>query len=318
MKRHGNFYGRISSIENLRAADVLAQKGKSKQPGVIRHSLNSEANTQALRESLVNKTFRTSAYHTFKIHDPKERTIYSLPYYPDRILHHAIMNVIKPVFLSVFTADTYSCIEGRGVHLAAAKLKKALRNENETRYCLKLDIKQFYPTVDHDVLKTLLRRKFKDADLLWLLDGIIDSTEGLPIGNYLSMYFANFYLTYFDHWIKEVKRVKYYWRYADDIVILSGDKAYLHNLLAEIREYLSINLHLTVKENYQVFPVAVRGIDFLGYRFFPGYTLIRKRIKKNFIRMVRRRNNPASIASYNGWLSHCDSKHLISKYLKTA
>lgn len=318
MKRIGNLYPRICSIENLVAADVLAQKGKSRQTGVIQHNLNQKANLTALQAMLLNKTFKTSDYETFKIHDPKERTIFKLPYYPDRILHHAVMNILKPVFLSVFTADTYSCIEGRGVHLAAAKLKNALRNEVKTKYCLKLDIRQFYPSVNHDTLKKLLRRKFKDNDLLHLLDGIIDSTEGLPIGNYLSMYFANFYLTGFDHWLKEVKKVKYYWRYADDIVILSDNKAQLHRLLAEMREYLHDKLQLSVKANYQVFPVADRGIDFLGYRFFQQHTLIRKSIKKNFIRMVKYRNNTASIASYNGWLSHCNSKNLINKYLKIA
>ena len=317
MKRIGNLYSKIHGLENLQAADVLAQKGKSKQSGVIRHNLNRQSNILALQDSLIRKTYRTSEYQTFKIYDQKERTIYKLPYYPDRILHHAVMNVIKPVLLSLFTADTYSCIEGRGVHLAAKKLKAVLRNETETRYCLKLDIKQFYPSINHDMLKAQLRRKFKDSDLLALLDEIIDSTEGLPIGNYLSMYFANLYLTGFDHWLKEVKRVKHYFRYADDIVILAADKPYLHRLLSDIRQYLSA-LHLTIKDNYQIFPVASRGIDFLGYRFYPQYTLIRKRIKRNFIQMTRFRSNLPSIASYNGWLSHCNSKHLVKKYLKTA
>jgi RNA-directed DNA polymerase len=130
---------------------------------------------------------------------------YRLPYFPDRITHHAVMNILEPIFMQLFTSDTYSCIKKRGIHAAALAVKKALRNEPATRYCLKLDIKKFYPNIDHQVLKHLLRRKFKDEDLLWLLDEIIDSAPGLPIGNYLSQYFANFYLTYFDHWIKKQK-----------------------------------------------------------------------------------------------------------------
>jgi hypothetical protein len=216
----------------------------------------------------------------------------------------------------MFTADTYSCIKGKGIHGAFKAVKKAFRDKENTQYALKLDIRKYYPSVDHDILKFLLRRKFKDADLLWLLDEIIDSAEGLPIGNYLSQYFANFYLTGFDHWLKQVKGVKYYFRYADDIVILHGDKAYLHNLLADIRQYLGEELHLSIKDNYQVFPIKARGLDFVGYKFYHRYVLARKRIKKNCARMIKRRNNPASRASYLGWFKHADCKNLIKKLFR--
>ena len=118
---------------------------------------------------------------------------------------------------------------------------------------------KFYPSIDHEILKQVVRRKIKDKRLLWLLDEIIDSADGVPIGNYLSQYFANLYLAYFDHWIKEEKRIKYYYRYADDIVILGSDKNELHSLLHEIRAYLSDRLKLKVKRNYQVFPVDKSG-----------------------------------------------------------
>ena len=223
------------------------------------------------------------------------------------------MNVLEPVFTATFTADTYSCIKGRGIHAAARSLKGALKDKENTRHCLKLDVKKFYPNVDHEILKQLLRKKIKDKDLLWLLDGIIDSADGLPIGNYLSQYFANFYLTYFDHWIKEDLKVKYYFRYADDLVILSDNKPYLHNILYQIRSYLETNLKLQVKENYQVFPVDARGIDFVGYVFRHTHILLRKRIKQSFARMLKRNKNPQSIASYKGWAKHCNSKNLIKK-----
>ena len=264
---------------------------------------------------LVNKTYSTSPYITFTIFEPKERIIFRLPYFPDRITHHAVMNVLEPVFVSTFTSDTYSCIKGRGIHAAAYAVKKSLRDVPGTRYCLKLDIRKFYPSVDHDVLKALLRRKIKDQDLLWLLDGIIDSAEGLPIGNYLSQYFANFYLTYFDHWMKEDRGVKYYFRYADDLVILSDNKPYLHQLLIEIRAYLQDNLKLTVKHNNQVFPVDQRGIDFVGYVFYHTHILLRKSIKQNFARMLAGNRNDKSIASYKGWAHHCNSNHLLKKLL---
>ena len=198
----------------------------------------------------------------------------------------------------------------------ARGIRKALdTDEAGTTYCLKLDIKKFYASIDHDILKQLLRRKFKDQDLLWLLDEIIHSAEGVPIGNYLSQYFANFYLTYFDHWIKEVKGVRYYFRYSDDIVILHPSKEFLHELLAAIKQYLNGNLKLIVKDNYQVFPVAARGIDVIGYVFYHTHTRMRKSIKKNFARRVSRRKNKATIAAYNGWAQFSNSKHLLKKLL---
>lgn len=311
MRRINNLYQTICSVENLNLADLKARKGKAWQYGVRVHDRNREANIIALHDTLINKTYRTSSYTTFKVYEPKEREVFRLPYYPDRITHHAVMNVLEPIFVSVFTADTYSCIKGKGIHGAADALRSALQDVPGTQYCLKLDIKKFYPNIDHDVLKQLLRRKFKDNDLLWLLDEIIDSANGLPIGNYLSQYFANFYLTYFDHWIKESMRVKYYFRYADDLVILAANKPYLHVLLSSIKQYLSDKLKLIVKENYQVFPVAARSIDFVGYRFYHTHTLLRKSIKQRFARMVAKKNSPASFASYYGWAKHCNSNHLL-------
>jgi len=309
MKRIGNVYSQICSIENLQLADIKARKGKLKQPGIRRFDKNRDSNLLELRESLVNKTYKISEYKLFKIYEPKERNISMLPY-PDRIVQHAILNPLESVFVSMFTADSYSCIKGRGVHAAGGAVKKALRDVPGTQYCLKLDIQKFYPSIDHDILKRLLRRKIKDKDLLQLLGGIIDSAPGVPIGNYLSQYFANFFLTGFDHWLKEVKRVRYYFRYADDMVILSDGKEYLHKLLEDIRAYLSDELKLSVKSNYQVFPVAARGIDFVGYVYYHTHTRVRKSIKQRYVRMMKRRRNAASMASYHGWLKHGDCKNL--------
>lgn len=315
MKRLYNLFEKVYELENLRLADAKARKGKSAQYGVISHDKNKEGNILKLHEMLKEKTYTTSEYTTFKILDPKERDVFRLPFFPDRITHHAIMNIMEPIFISTFTADTYSCIKGKGIHAAAFAVQKALKDVNGTKYCLKLDIKKFYPSIDHEILKKLLARKIKDKDLIWLLNDIIDSSSGVPIGNYLSQYFANFYLTYFDHWIKEQYAVKYYFRYADDLVILSDNKPYLHKLLLEIKRYLMDNLKLTVKSNYQVFPVEARSIDFVGYRFYHTHTLLRKSIKQNFARMIANRKNDASIASYYGWAKHADTIHLLKKLL---
>lgn len=318
MKRINNLYEKIYSIENLQLADQLARKGKRNQYGVKAHDRNRELNITALHEMLKNKTYKTSAYKTFTIHEPKERLVFCLPYFPDRIAHHAIMNILEPVFVSMFTADTYSCIKRKGIHGFDKGLKKALLDVPGTKYCLKIDIKKFYPSIDHTILKLQLRRKIKDPELLWLLDGIIDSAQGVPIGNYLSQYLANFNLTGFDHWIKEVVREKYYFRYADDIVILSGSKEHLHALLAQIKVYLHEKLKLQVKHNYQVFPVEARGIDVVGYVYRHTHSTLRKSIKQRFARMVARNKNTASIVSYRGWTNHCNSRRLLKKLLHEA
>ena len=210
---------------------------------------------------------------TFIKHDSgKDREIFKLSYFPDRICQWAILQVIEPYLVKNFIKNTYSAIPGRGIHLALHDIDQAVQHDVPgTQYCLKIDARKYYPSINHDILKKKYRRLFKDDDLLWLLDEIIDSTPGdtgIPIGNYLSQYSGNFYLSSFDHWMKEVKHVKYYYRYMDDIVILGSDKKELHKPLLEIKEYFRKELKLTVKDNWQVFPTFVRGIDFVGYRTF--------------------------------------------------
>lgn len=315
MKRKNGLWEKIISLDNLRAADAIARKGKKGQRGIIEHDKNREANILALHDQLKNKTYRTSKYKTFPVYEPKERLVFKLPYYPDRIVHWAVMLILEPIFVAMFTADTYSCVKGRGIHGALRAVKRALRDEADTEHCLKLDITKFYPSVNHSILKQLLRRKFKDQDLLWLLEEIIDSAKGLPIGNYLSQYFANFFLTGFDHWIKETKRVRHYFRYADDLVFFAPDKESLHQLLTDIREYLWDNLKLKIKPNYQVFPVWSRGVDFVGYVFRHTHIRMRKGIKQRFARLVARKPNLASINSYYGWACHANCNHLLKTLL---
>ena len=331
MKRIGNLYEKIISIENLRLADEKARRGKANSYGVRFHDRNREANIIALHEMLRTHSFRNSKYETFTIFEPKEREIYRLPYYPDRILHHAIMNVLEPIWVSIFTTDTYSCIKKRGIHGAMRKVKQAMKDRENTWYCLKIDVRKFYPSIDHDVLKTIVRKKIKCKETLALLDEIIDSAYGVPIGNYLSQYFANLFLAYFDHWVKEVKRVRYYFRYADDMVFLSSSKDELHSLLVDIREYMG-NLKLNLKGNEQIFPIAYnredrhgRGLDFIGFVFYHNQTLIRKSIKQNFCRAAAKWNRKPNVkledyrqalCSWFGWAKYSNSRHLLKTILK--
>lgn len=333
MKRIGNLYEKIISIENLQLADEKARKGKRHTYGVRVHDENREANILALHEALKNHTFTTSKYETFTIFEPKERLIFRLPYYPDRIVHHAVMNVLKPIWTSIFISSTYSCIEGRGIGACRKKVQQRIRNhKGKVLYCLKFDIRKFYPSIDHDVLKRIVRKKIKDPDLLWLLDNIIDSAEGLPIGNYLSQFLANLVLSYLDHVIKEEWHVKDYDRYADDGTILGETKEELHALRKKIAEYLHTELKLDMKDNWQVFKIAKdhrdksgRGLDFVGFVFYMNETRIRKQIKVNFCRACAKANHHPEltdreykmrIASWLGWAKYSNSDRLTAKILR--
>ena len=240
--------------------------------------------------------------------------------------------MIEPILIKNFIPDTFSAIPGRGIHKALHRVEKAIQTDVKgTQYCLKIDAKKYYPSINHEILKNKYRKLFKDKDLIWLLDEIIDSTPGdtgIPIGNYISQYSGNFYFSSFDHWIKEEKHIKYYFRYMDDIVILAESKEKLHQLRKEIDVYFKTKLKLKIKENWQVFPTFVRGIDYVGYRTFLNYKLLRKSTCKNFKSKMNKIRNKiksgneinysewCSINSYKGWLIHCDSYRLQKKYIK--
>ncbi|KAA6316137.1 hypothetical protein EZS27_033510, partial [termite gut metagenome] len=225
--------------------------------------------------------------------------------------------------VSHFTADSYSCIKGRGIHGLLHKLSENLRIDSVgTTYCLKIDVKKFYPSIDHAILKRIVRKKIKDAELLALLDEIIDSVpdeKGIPIGNFLSQFFANLYLTELDHHLKEECHVKYYYRYADDMVILHSSKEFLHGLLVYLNHYLNVERELTLKSNYQIFPVDARGIDFVGYIFYHTHILARKKNKQGLIRKVLalrkqgRSEEEIRLQTANrvGFMIHCNSRHLL-------
>lgn len=356
MKRIGNLYEKIISIENLKLADEKARKGKQHSYGVRVHDKNREANILALHESLLTKTFKTSPYDTFIIYEPKEREISRLPYYPDRIVHHAVMNVLEPIWVNTFTHNTFSCIKGRGIEGCAKYVDRIIKKyEGKPLYCLKIDIKKFYPSIKHEVLKRIIRKKIKDKDLLWLLDEIIDSTvpirnvelgtdeavkeaalndhRGIPIGNYLSQYLANLNLCYMMHKANEEWKVDCT-EYADDIVFFSDSKEFLHRLFHEkVKPYIEDELELKVKGNWQIFPISEnkqdkhgRALDYVGYKFYRKQKLIRKSIKQNFCRAVAKANKKKditpiaykqSICSWLGWAKHSNSKHLLKTILKT-
>ncbi|RLG01149.1 reverse transcriptase [Thermococci archaeon] len=326
MKRYGNLYHKIYDIKNIRLAHKNAKKGKLHYSEVRMVEANPEKYFIMIHNMLKNKTFCNSEYEVFTKKDKgKERKIFKLPYFPDRIIHHCIMNILEPIWIKTLITDTYSSLKNRGIHKGVKRLRKALKDRKNTKYCLKMDVHKFYPSINHSILKQTVRRKIKDKNVLWLLDHIIDSAEGVPVGNYLSQYFGNLYLSTFDHWLKEQKRCKYTFRYCDDVVILHLDKTYLSQLRKEISSYLDANLDLALKDNWQIFPVDKRGIDFLGYRFFHDYTLLRKTTAIRFkrrIQQIKRRyyiltpiNILSGIMSYWGWMKCANCYRLSNRHI---
>lgn len=328
MKRHGNLYPQITQYENIVQSHRQAKRGKADYDEVKMVNRDPDRYLTAIQCLLIDQTFRTAPYTTKQIFEPKKRLIYKLPYYPDRIVHHAVMNVIQPIWDGIFIHDLYSAIPGKGLHRGSYRLRHFLKDAEHTRYCLKFDVKQYYPSINHDILIALTRRKIKCPETLWLLEEVITSIGGetnVPIGNYLSQYFGNIYLNWFDHWIKETLQEKYYVRYCDDGVILGSSKEHLEWVKQEVQTYLEGNLDLALNKKTQIFSVDKVGIDFLGYRCFRNYTLLRKSSAQRFKKEIRyieehyttmpAQKIVSSVMSYHGWLKHCDSYHLQRKYL---
>jgi retron-type reverse transcriptase len=319
MKRYGNLFEKIIHKQNLLEAHRKARRGKRHYRDVQRFDQNLTKSINTLHDALKNKTFNTAPYSiTSRIERGKERIIYRLPYNPDRVVHHALLQVIEPIIQETYIKDTYQSIRGRGVHKAKARLHDMMADREGTAYCLKMDIKKFYPSVDNDVMKHLIRRKIKCPDTLWLIDNIIDSAPGLPIGNYTSQTLGNYYLSGLDHFIKEILRVKYYIRYADDMVLLHHNKEHLHYAKEMIEAYLGRELKLRLKESWQVFPTYTRGLDFLGFRFFGTHTLLRKRTVKMYAALMRKIvkkgltcKRQSSFSSYYGWIKAADAYNLL-------
>lgn len=351
MKRYDHLFEKICDIENLRKAHKNAKKGKGWYKEVQEIDKDPDKYLEQIQEMLINHTYRTSEYEVFYKDDGrKKRKIYKLPYFPDRICQWAILQVIEPCIINNLTTDTYSAIPDRGIHKALHKMQDAMWNHpEECKYCLKLDARHYYQSINHDLLKEKYSRMFNDSELVWLLTEIIDSIQtadiedltaiylleedvdpetGIPIGNYLSQYSGNFYFSSFNHWIKEQKHIRYYFRYMDDIVIFAKTKEELVELRKEIDVYFRDELKLNIKGNWQVFPTFVRGVDFLGYRTFYKYTLLRKTTcidmtkKLTALRVKVESGNMmnysewCSLNSYKGWLISCDSFRLYQKYIE--
>lgn len=321
MKRYGNLWSKVCERNNIEDAADKALKGKPLTKDRRRFIENRKALLDELENSLISETYAFSPLYSFMVYEPKKREIHCPKFYPDRILHHAVMNITVPLFIKNFTADTYGSIVGRGVALANKKLSNVLK-KNKDHYYLQIDIKHFYQSINHNVAKERIQRVIKCKKTIEMFNRIIDiHDEGMPIGSYTSQYIGNLMLSGLDHWVKEVARVKHYFRYMDDMVLILPNKEDCHLRLSQLREQIDI-LKLTIKNNVVIAPVSV-GIDFIGYKFYPTHTRLRKRIKVKMQRNARslmKQNVSDKVfkrkfASHFGWCKHADCRNLIRKTL---
>lgn len=291
MKRHSDLFSKIITFENLLLASKKSMRGKKIKIATNAFNFNLENEIILLKQQLETKSYKPLPYSQFEVKEPKVRKICSSNF-RDRVVHHAICNIIEPIFESRLIYDSYACRVGKGTHLAVSRCQEFSRKYS---YYLKCDIKKFFENIDHQVLKNILCRLFKDKELLWLLDVIIDhktpenqESKGLPIGNLTSQHFANLYLGELDHLIKDRLRVKGYIRYMDDFICFAQSKKELWELHTKIGDFVEQTLKLELKEAVtQVAPVA-EGIPFLGFRIFPQLIRIKSenlsRMKNNIRR----------------------------------
>lgn len=327
MKRIGYIYPKIYDIENIKEAIYNASKGKRSHKYVKKVLNDIDYYAVKVQVMLKNKSYMPSKPIIKTIQDNssgKIRTIHKPNFYPDQIIHWSLMLQVEPIIMKGMYIYNCGSVKGRGTTYAQKAVRKWLdKDPRNTKYCLKMDIRKYYPSINNEILKQMFRRKIKDKDCLWLIDTIIDGNQGQPIGYYTSQWFANFYLEGLDHYIKETLGVKYYVRYVDDLVLFGSNKKKLHKVRKSISEYAGA-LKLSIKDNWQVFRVDKRDVDFVGVRFYRNKTTLRRR---NALRIRRRMKkikrkgylndkDASAVISYWGWIKRTDSYGYYHKYVK--
>jgi len=303
MRTYKKIYKQVYDINNLFLAYQKARKGKSKKHYVLNFELNLEKNLNRLKEELINKNYNPTNLKRFTIRDPKTRVIHS-SIFRDRIIHHAVINILNPIYENIFIYDSFASRKNKGTHKAVERFEYFMRkvsngqlvkdsiNKNQIKgYCLKADFRKYFDSVNQEVLIKILEKKIADKDLISLIRKVLSNFEieegiGMPLGNYTSQFFANIYLNELDYYIKHTLKVKYYIRYVDDFVILHKDKRVLEYYLEHIKNFLpclKIKLH---PDKTEIKPLR-NGIEFLGYRIFYSYKLLKKRNIRYFKRKLK-------------------------------
>lgn len=328
---HRSLYEKIIARENIFAAWREFQNGKTRKSDVLIFSENFESHLLDLHRDLANATYRHGGYQSFVVCDPKRRDIHKACV-RDRVLHHAIVRILTPIFDKTFIFDSYSSRKGKGTHKAIDRLRnfasKLSRNNTRSVWVLKCDVRKFFDSIDHDILLKILSRKCCEEKFIGLLSNIIASynaktKRGLPLGNLTSQLFSNVYMNEFDQFVKRKLRSKYYVRYADDFAILSNDRQYLEQILPELTSFLAEHLKLVMHDRKIVIEKWHCGIDFLGFVHFPHFSLVRTKTKQRIFKKlaVRQREYSlgkisadqlaSSVQSYLGVLGHSRNKRLI-------
>ena len=324
----GKLFDRVTSFSNLLEAAHRAQRGKRSRPNVSAFALNLEPELFRIQQELRTRTYRPGPYRTFVIRDKKPRLISAAPY-RDRVVHHALCNVIEPLFDRGFVHDSYACRKGKGTHAAVLRASTFARR---FRYVLKCDVERYFPSIDHEILLSQLRTRIWDEGVLWVLREIIEGSNpqppvvhyfsgddlfepilrrrGLPIGNQTSQFFANVYLDGLDHFVQQDLRVPAYIRYVDDLLVFAQEKTFLHQARQAVGEYCeTLRLRLHPRKCY-LSPVAT-GFTFLGFRIFPTY----RRLEASNVRRFRRRLDRYRQAIATGRLSQSKARARIRSWV---
>ncbi|MDO9068799.1 MAG: RNA-directed DNA polymerase [Deltaproteobacteria bacterium] len=321
MKRHGNLYESLTSFENLYVASIKARRGKRMKEGCATFEMNREAELWRLHHELRDGTWKPGAYREFTIYERTPRKISAAPY-RDRVVHHAICNIIEPIFDRCFIHDTYACRTGKGTHAA---LERFTHFAAKSRYVLKSDIRKYFPSIDHEILKNKIRRKIKCRPTIALIDAIIDGSNpqdevnshfpgdglftpfqrkcGIPIGNLTSQFFANLYLDALDHFVTEQLNPKGYIRYVDDVTLFDDDKGRLWEMKSAMSAFLEAD-RLSLHPRKTFVQPLTEGTDHVCYMVFPDRRLMRKDVCRRFVRRLKKLGPEDAARSIVSWLGH--------------
>lgn len=310
-------FEKIISMENLLLAWQEFARGKTSKLDVQEFSLCLMDNILSLHHDLIHHTYKHGSYQAFKINDPKPRHIHKASV-RDRLLHHAIYRILYSFFDKIFIADSFSSRLGKGTHKAVKRFKtfsnKISKNNTQTCWILKGDIRKFFVSVNHKVLKRILGDYIPDQKIILLLERVIDSFgkgAGIPLGNLTSQLFANVYLNVFDQFVKHKLKANYYIRYADDFVILSSERVWLESLIPLIEKFLSENLRLILHPDKIFMKTLGSGMDFVGTIVFPFHKIIRTKTKRRMLRLVNEKN----LSSYLGVCRHANAYGVEQKII---
>lgn len=287
-RKIGNLFTRLTAFANLTSAARKAMRGCGRTEETCRFFFHREAELLALKRELESGAYWPGSYRLFKVHDPKERDIAVAPF-RDRVVHHAVVNILEPIYEPVFIYDSYATRKGKGTHRAVLRAQTFLRR---WAWYYKADIRQYFASVDHEILLGLLARRIRDGRMMDLIGRIVRNAggcRGLPIGNLTSQFLANVYLDPFDHHIKNDLGMKGYVRYMDDFVIFGDDPGRLDTVMIDASGYLEERLRLQLRDSCTYRNRAEHGLSYLGMRIHRGLIRIRPENRRRSLRRLSER-----------------------------